>query len=89
METKHTELPFYAHQRKNYIAITTKEAPGNPKWDIARVYDMPNAEFIVRACNAHYNLLEASMQAFAVFSKDKRFLYITDKLKQAIAKATK
>ena len=42
-------MRFYLHQREEYFAITASPNPGNPKWDIARVYDKKIARLIAAA----------------------------------------
>ena len=66
--SNHTPGPWFAHQRDwvlGHFSITNKESTGNPKWDIARTWEPANAEFIVKACNAHDDLLEACKEALA------------------------
>ena len=50
-----------------------------------------NAEFIVRACNSHYELLEACKRTVEMFDKNSTAMnelpYTYTRLKQVIAKA--
>ena len=53
-------------------------------------FESPDAEFIVRACNSHYELLEACKRALPLLrigNKNNMFAFCADQLEQAIAKA--
>lgn len=99
MKATRTSTPWYAHKSFAYCdryAIRTAPYPGNPKWDIARVYNSEDAKFIVRACNAHDELLEACRTAIKGFKTaafrdpDQAGLYdaYEKPIRTAIAKAT-
>jgi len=92
-EVKHTPLPWVSKGRyiggpmhMSYVGEVRDE---NGNWsDTAKSRD--DAAFIVRACNSHYDLLEAAKWAEAAispFSKDPAGKSGIAKLRAAIAKA--
>ena len=90
---KHTATPPYHYlevQRKN--GLIGFEIRAKDESVICEIDAKPylvhvkeaNAEFIVRACNSHEELLEACKQALSVYKKES---YNTASLEQAISKA--
>jgi hypothetical protein len=67
--TKHTPLPWKIHSvtDKHHIQIRAKKAGTEFEcspavlggWDTSAEENEANAQFITRACNSHYELLEA------------------------------
>jgi len=92
METKHTELDWdYAEnpdcqnaQHDRFLVRCKTEYP-DVYGTVAMCGYKPNAEFIVRACNAHYDLLEALENILNVGMSIPESV-IWDGIRQAIAK---
>lgn len=93
MSTKHTKLPWKAgpvfQKEGRAIFWTDDSKPG--KWQRRvdakdGVFNEADAELIVRACNSHYELLEALRDACAMMERAGAY---TDHLRQAIQNATK
>ena len=92
--TQHTPGPWKVH------AVDPYAKPANRRWlinpDVAVCKTEANAEFIVRACNSHDDLLEACQLAARILARDGfrelRGLAFTDdepeRIATAIAKAT-
>lgn len=70
MENKHTPTPYYAIHGDGFSTICNSLVVGQKSSVVARIkndvslrplmpIDRANAEFIVRACNAHDDLVEA------------------------------
>ena len=80
---KHTELPWRI--KEGFSSIV---GPNN-KWVAAvQPEELFNAEFIVRACNSHYELLEAvQMTLDALNAQVPYSSVLKETLKKAIAKA--
>ena len=82
VETKHTPLPWiYKHREACGFICAGKhdtsflpEIPGSSRED---------AEFIVKACNSHYELLEECEKAYKVMSELSKTLPIKDAKKLA------
>lgn len=70
MTQKHTPLPWYKNHRDEIVhetlpvKIATMHREGNEHEQLEA-----NAAFIVRACNSHYELLEALEKCRALFSE--------------------
>ncbi len=90
-ESKHTPLPWNAcggskcqcgmiWGNDNHIVTVTKVDPAEAE---------ANTAFIVRACNSHYDLLEACQAAVAERTSPFWIPRVTECLQAAIAKATK
>jgi len=90
MTSKHTALPWEEHdyyvsdKDGNTIALTDNGDP--EKFEIHQA----NAEFIVRACNSHYDLLEALKTLSGQESLTyKEYNQAIIQAQQTLAKATK
>ena len=88
---KHTQLPWYEGRTGNHQGIVISENTGE---NIVISYHKKYAEFIVRACNAHDDLLEACNELIDAWHSDDANFHIEEpkalKLaRKAIAKATK
>lgn len=86
METKHTPLPWHIKDQNvggdKYHYIQQK---GKFIGFVMGITDKADAEFIVRACNSHYELLEAAKAALGDGSDLRP--HVLEKLKKAISKA--
>lgn len=54
-DRKHSELPWNLHEYEGNIFISSKD----DEYNICDDLEPQEAEFIVRACNSHYELVEA------------------------------
>ena len=95
---KHTPLPW----KTKYVQVADKweilgaNKNGTEKWIGVMIWgsepeDIANNEFIIRACNSHYELLEACKRTVEMFDKNSTAMnelpYTYTRLKQVIAKA--
>lgn len=100
MTQKHTPLPWHRNVNHKY-PIYAETTPGKKDWKyIANIIPGErasttdeekdaNLEFIVHACNSHYELLEALKAAKAFFVHQGIDVYpVSDVMDRAIAKAT-
>lgn len=99
MERMHTPTPYVSHVDFDKSHIILSDNEHHKRRVIAYSLTEPNAEFIVRACNSHYELIEALETAATVidiiFDRTpialKRFsgdwYAIELKIKEALAKA--
>lgn len=62
-EQKHTPLPYISHIDYDKSSIVLSDNEDHKRRVIAYSLTQPNAEFIVRACNAHYDLVAALKSA--------------------------
>lgn len=92
MEQKHTPLPYH-HWTGGKIISDNHDAGEYYGWygkPVVQANNPETAEFIVRACNSHYELLKIIRKA-AEDLKDAESLYddkiIINYLEEAIAKA--
>jgi hypothetical protein len=88
---KHSPLPWVKSSEKSedyfYHGWFILDAKNHSVADC--IQEDESAEFIVRACNSHYELLEALMLADALLSgKNMNKQIVEKKVKAAIAKAT-
>ena len=96
-EVKHTGLPYgFTHSDKDLTAYVTID---DGRTAIAKLYPQDgspkaNAQFIVTACNSHYELLEACNKSLAYLRKLRLMgklhadgIMAEEKLEQAIKKA--
>jgi len=96
MENKHTKLPFRVVDDKwKGVSITGGEQVTFTVCTLNRHHPLKitNAEFIVRACNAHYGLLEACEKMVTAWHENnlvelRQMSKAILLAKQAIAKAT-
>lgn len=91
-EQKHTPLPWVVNEMDDTFIETTSgkgicEIPSNGCYDYSELDH--NAKFIVRACNSHYDLVEALEMIVDYLDSDLTTAecYILEKTKQALAKA--
>jgi hypothetical protein len=90
---KHTSLPWFLFQEGNTIQISDSENhdaaivhwAGFDSSDKPQTENEANAQFIVRACNSHYQLVEACKLALAAFEKNHAIDWSI--LEEAIAQA--
>lgn len=101
-QPKHTPLPWHQSHRQidsggysTQIYTEDGETIATMHWypkdmgnGVTATCRADNAEFIVRACNAHYELLEALKLAHAALSGSNMNMNVVEKkVKSAIAKA--
>lgn len=95
---KHTQLPWsndpmqptiWANDGDTKVA-TIADLPwknGKSNW----MEEQANAEFIVRACNSHYELVESAREALGMIeyhcADNPRFQFVLQHLKKALASA--
>lgn len=65
-QTKHTELPYRLYRRRTRTTIIDSNTYANI---LEGVNSRENFEFIVKACNNHYQLLEACKLAIKCVAK--------------------
>jgi len=83
IETKHTELPWELEQtEKNTNNLDILIKTNDEKW-VSWSYKESNAEFIVRACNNHYKLLDTLKDI------DNGDLYVLDVTRERVRQAIK
>ena len=84
----HTPTPWYVgHDIVNPITGDGTISVGNAWVTVAAVLNEEDARFIVRAVNAHADLLAALREAANVLASDKRFAKAEAKARAALAKA--
>ena len=99
--TKHTPLPWKIHSvtDKHHIQIRAKKAGTEFEcspavlggWDTSAEENEANAQFITRACNSHYELLEALINLVDIVEVHASHIVRKADMKKAhtaIAKAT-
>ncbi len=89
-EQKHTELPWNFYEGAEYYLINSGNITRICVADIKREFANAeaNAQFIVKACNSHYELLEALKKAKSILGIwENDYEEIKKIIEQAIQKA--
>lgn len=66
LEHEHTPLPWAIEQCGDSYSIVNRDFDSD-EWDIGEIYAQGNAEFVVRVCGAHDELLDALRNMVGMF----------------------